>query len=258
MKMLCNIRFMFAMMLFVVVSCKDEDKIPGASYDAGVWFYGTGNVVKQNEFDMDEFNKIFSGFYSFYFFPGIEEHTFELPEIRLMGKPADYDRKVNLVVGEGSTAVEGEHFVMEDIVLPANAVSFIPKVTLLKKSLGDEEKIVKFVLEPSDEFPARVFGDTVSDDMTFLISLRYELKFSNLVSEPPYWSQCYHFGTWSRVKFDFMYEKLGRYWGVEPLSHADNNYMYEDYLSMRRALQLWKEDHPGEVMLDENGKEVTF
>lgn len=45
-----------------------------------------------------------------------------------------------------------------------------------------KRKWVKFVLEPSEEFPARVFGDTVSDDKTVFISLRYELKFSNLVS----------------------------------------------------------------------------
>lgn len=259
MKMLCNIRLVLTMILFVgVAACEDEDKIPGASYEAGVWFYGTGNAIVQNELDTTKFNEIFSGFYSFYFFPGIEEHSFELPEIRLMGRPVDYDRRVNLVAGEGSTAVEGEHFVLEDIVLPANAVSFVPKVTLLKKNLGDEEKVVHFVLEPSEEFPARVFGDTVSDDKTFLISLRYELKFSNLVSEPPYWSQCVHFGKWSRVKFDFMYEKLGRYWGVEPVSPEDGNYMYEDYLTMRRALQLWQSEHHGEKMLDENGKEVTF
>ena len=103
-----------------------------------------------------------------------------------------------------------------------------------------------------------MFGDTVSDDKTFLISLRYELKFSNLVSEPPYWSQCGIFGDWSRVKFDFMYEKLGKYWGVEPVSPADRNYMYDDLLRMRRELQLWQTEHPGEKMLDENGKQVSF
>ena len=259
MKTLYNIRIMLAVMLLgIVAACEDDDKIPGASYDAGVWFYGTGDVIVQGKFDMDEYNKIFSGFYSFYFYPGVEEHIFELPEIRLMGKPVDYDRKVNLVAGEGSTAVEGVHFVIEDNVLPANAVSFTPKVLLLKKNLGDEEKMVKFVLEPFEEFPAQVFGDTVSDDKTFLISLRYELKFSNLVSEPPYWSQCGIFGDWSRVKFDFMYEKLGKYWGVEPVSPADRNYMYDDLLRMRRELQLWQTEHPGEKMLDEKAKQASF
>lgn len=82
------IRIMLAVMLFgIIAACEDDDKIPGASYDAGVWFYGTGDVILQGKFDMDEYNKIFSGFYSFYFYPGVEEHIFELPEIRLMGKP---------------------------------------------------------------------------------------------------------------------------------------------------------------------------
>lgn len=255
MKMRILLRIMLAVILLgIFTACEDKDEIPEASYEAGVWFYGTGKVISQNKFDVDVFNEIFSGSYSFYFYPGIEESIFELPEIRLMGKPVNYDREVNLVAGEGSSAVEGEHFEIEDNVLPANAVSFIPKVRLIKKNLGDEEKVIKFVLAPSDEFPAQVLGDTVSDDKTFLISLHYELKFSNLISEPPYWSQCGLFGKWGRVKFEFMYEVLGKYWGVEPVEPADRNYMYDDLLRLRYELQLWKKEHPGEKMLEDDGK----
>ncbi len=258
MKIWNNIRIaLVAILCGITAACDDED-IPGASYESGVWFYNTGKVISQGEFDMEAFNKLFSGSYSFYFFPDVEEYTFELPEVRLMGRPVDYDREVNLIVGEGSTAEEGRHFKIVDNVLPANAVSFVPKVVLFRKELGDEEKIVKFVLAPSEEFPAQIFGDTISDDQTFLISSHYELRFSRLISEPPYWSECKVFGKWSKVKHDFMYEILGIYWGVEPVTPADRNKMFDDVLRMRNALQKYNKDHPDDPMKDEDGNRVEF
>lgn len=258
-KVLYGIRVTLAMMLLgIFVACEDDDEIPAASYQPGVWFYGTGDVMTNNKFDIDKFNALFRGAYSFYFYPDVEVDTFALPEVRLMGTPVNYDRKINLVAGEGSTAVKGEHFEIVDDVLPANAVSFIPKVLLIKKNLGEEEKLLKFVLAPCEEFPAQVFADTVSDDKTFVVSLRYELKFSNLISEPPYWNQCSRFGEWSRVKYDFMIEKLGRYWGVEPVSPLEMNDLINDVYKMRYELQKWEKENEGKKMTDENGKAISF
>lgn len=246
-----------ALLCGVFAACEDEDKIPAASYQPGVWFYSTKSVLSSGDFNLEKFNEVFSGDFSFYFYPEIEVDTFKLPEIRLMGTPVDYDRKVNLVCGEGTTAVEGVHFEIVDAVLPAHAISFIPKILLIKKNLGEEEKIIKFRLQPSEEFPARVFADTISDDKTFVMSSRYELKFSNLISKPTYWEHC-SFGAWSQVKYEFMIEKLGRYWGIEPLSPTDMNDMYNDVLRMRYELEMWKRAHNGEQMKDENGKEIYF
>ena len=55
-----------------------------------------------------------------------------------------------------------------------------------------------------------------------------------------------------------MIEKLGRYWGIEPLSPTDMNDMYNDVLRMRYELEMWKRAHNGEQMKDENGKEIYF
>lgn len=252
------IRVMLLIVLsWAILSCEDDD-IPGASYQSGVWFYASAETFPSS-FDSVAFEKVFSGSYSFYFHKESDVDTFVLPEIRLMGMPVNYDRSINLVAAEGTTAVEGEQFEIIDRVLPANAISFIPRVLLKNKNLGEEEKVIKFVLAPSDEFPARVVGDTVSDDHTFLVSLRYELKLSNLIQEPPYWSQCaIHFKAWSRVKYDFMVEKLGKYWGVEPISPSDMNEMFNDALKMKEELELWRKAHNGEYMLDENGIRVTF
>ena len=74
--------------------------------------------------------------------------------------------------------------------------------------------------------------------------------------EPPYWGQC-DFGDWSKVKYDFMVEKLGRYWGLEPVEPSDMNDMYNDYLRMRYELDQWEKENGG-PMLDENGEEVSF
>lgn len=255
MKILYTRVILLIMTLGVFVACEDDD-IPGASYQSGVWFYASAATFP-SQFDSIAFDDVFSGTYTFYFHQGVETDTFALPEIRLMGVPADYDRKVNLVAGEGTTAVEGEQFEIIDAILPAHAVSFVPRVLLKKNNLGDEEKVIKFVLEPSDEFPAQVFADTVADDRTFLISLRYELIFSDLEMEPPYWNQT-SFKQWSKVKYEFMREHLDRDWGVEPLSSTDMNEMYNDVLYMRYQLQLWKNANGGKNMLDENGNRITF
>jgi len=242
----------------VLISCDDDD-IPGASYQPGVWFYASGDrVTSEGKLDMEKFNSKFSGFYSFYFHQELDVDTFSLAEIRLMGFPEDRDREVKLVAGEGTTAVEGVHFKIVNNVLPANATSFVPKILLIKKDLGEEEKVVKFELKPSEEFPAQVFGDTLSDDNTFVVSLHYELKFSNVVSEPPYWNQTRRFGEWSRVKYEFMVEKLGRYWGAEPISPSDMTDLYNDVLRMRYELAQWEKAHNGEKMKDENGGNISF
>ena len=123
-----------ALLCGVFAACEDEDKIPAASYQPGVWFYSTKSVLSSGDFNLEKFNEVFSGDFSFYFYPEIEVDTFKLPEIRLMGTPVNYDRKVNLVCGEGTTAVEGVHFEIVDAVLPAHAISFIPKILLIKKN----------------------------------------------------------------------------------------------------------------------------
>ena len=241
-----------------MIACEDDD-IPPASYENGVWFYAPAEGSGVNLNTMEGFEEEFSTTYSFYFNEDSDVDTVELAEIRLMGMSTDYPREVNLVVGEGSTASEGVNFEFLDKVLPANEISFVPKILLKKAGLGEEEKILRLELAPSEEFPARIFADTVSDDKTFLISSHYTVKFSNLAIEPPYWNQCEHiFLTWSKVKYDFMVEKLGKYWGIEPVSPTDLNEMYNDKLIMRYELSLWQEEHGGEYMLDENGNRVSF
>ena len=241
------------------VGCEDDEDVPDPTYEAGTWFYST-LIDKVSHRDTTGFHKAFTTEYSFYFAPDKEVDTLELGEVRLMGMPVDYDREVNLVAGEGTTAVEGVNFEILDKTLPANAYSFIPKVLLKKEGLNGEMKKIHFVLEPCEEFPARVLGDTISDDATFMISTHYDVYFTDEEMEPPYWEQCGDFGLgkWIKVKYDFMVEKLGKRWGLEPIGPSDMNDLYNDYLRMRYELDKWKEEHGGEDMLDEDGEPVTF
>ena len=237
-------------------SCEDDEDVPDPTYQAGVWFYSP-LIESVSHRDTTGFYKAFVKEYSFYFAPDKEVDTLELGEVRLMGMPVDYDREINLVVGEGSSAVEGEHFEIVDKTLPANTYSFVPKVLLKRQGLNNEMKRIHFVLEPSPEFPAKVLGDTISDDATFMISTHYDVYFTDREMEPPYWEQC-GFGDWSQVKYDFMVEKLGKRWGLEPVGPSDMNDLYNDYLRMRYELDQWKKEHGGENMLDENGEVVRF
>lgn len=59
-------------------------------------------------------------------------HTIELP-VTLMGVPKDYDRDISIAVNPDSTTmVEGTHYTLSDLIIPAGEVSGIIKINLYR------------------------------------------------------------------------------------------------------------------------------
>lgn len=85
------------------------------------------------------------------------EHVIELP-VRLMGMPTDYDRTISITAVADSTDMnEGTNYVVENAVLPANAVKTTVKVRLLRdqddRLLTDTLRLRLMITENNDLRP---------------------------------------------------------------------------------------------------------
>lgn len=241
---------LFSFIAALFVACDNSEKLPPPSYQDGVWFYKS--AIKSSP---DKLEQEFKDQFSFYFTPeGTEEYEYELPELRVMGSIASHDRVINLEADTASTAIEGVHFRFGKVTFPANQASFRPTVILLKNALAGETFKLRVKVKPSADFPAIIAKDTTSEDRTFFFSTHFELTFSNLSQEPPYWKSLpYYFGAWGRVKYNFMYETLGVYLGLTEPQASDFDDLYNYYLTLRREIKLLPEP-----LIDENGNEVSF
>ena len=180
----------------------------------------------------------------------IQDYTVEIP-IVVTGAPCNHQRKVNVtVIPEGTTALEGVDYTLEETIIPADSYYTTLNVNVKRSpALSKEEKVIIFQILPSDE----LFTD-VNPAWT-----DFKLKVNDKLTKPARWIyDCQpYFGTYSDVKYRFIIDTLG-IWdfpgtGDNAISKAQMLY-YQD--KMKTALAEYeKENGP---MYDESGNQVSF
>lgn len=180
----------------------------------------------------------------------IQNYTVEIP-IVVTGAICNHQRKVNIsVIPEGTTAMEGVDYTLEETMIPAGSYNTTLKVNVKRSAeLSKEEKTIMFQILPSDE----LFTD-VNPAWT-----DFKLKINDTLTKPARWIyDCQpYFGVYSDVKYRFIIDTLG-IWdfpstGDNAIPKAQMLY-YQD--KMKTALAEYEKDNG--PMYDENGNQVSF
>lgn len=227
-------------MLLTVAACKKQDTIYYQGAEA-ISFY-------LNQYEVDSLD------YTFAYDAVPKDKDTILLKMRIQGATKDFDRVIQLKVGEGSTAVANQDYILPSVVVPAKAVVVDYPVILLNSSKLLTSR-VHLVLEvgESEDFKPGVLGREVGG--TTAIN-KYKISFNNIPEEPGYWASiAYYFGSHSIVKHRFMIKTLG----ISDFSYESIGAygLYNYPVALRNALSKY-EDENGGPLIDEKGFPVTF
>ncbi|MBQ9642116.1 MAG: DUF4843 domain-containing protein [Bacteroidaceae bacterium] len=189
---------------------------------------------------------------------------------QLSGMPADHDRTFRLEPYGGDSLLMANTVRTEDYVIPAGAISGEYKVYFNTQKLTDptlftqHDGVINFRMVPNDQFAV---GS--ENHQTFKVILK------NYLAKPANWDTAnfprrplsIFFGTYSRVKYQFMIEHLGlidfevnyntQTSYDEATNVVSNSYAIHLQQVMQRALKEYNDTHDT-PLTDEQGNLVTF
>jgi len=183
------------MMLVILASCKKDPQSTFSGKNGIVFYYFNGLPEDYISYSF-KFNKI----------PKTRDTI--LLKMRLVGKLSSQARKIKVVTGSGTTAIEGTHFILPDISLPADSFEVSYPVVLLK-TLDLDNKEVRLVIEVAEnnELEPATLGTAEGGRIYFHATT---IDFSNRLVKPPFWdSNKAKVGEYSRVKYEFIISVLG-------------------------------------------------
>ena len=189
---------------------------------------------------------------------------------QISGMPVDHDRTFHLEPFGGDSALIASTIRTEDYVLKAGEIAGEYKVYFNSQKLNpttlftDRDGEISFRVVPNDEF-----SEGTENHQSFTVVLK------NYLAKPDNWDSANYprvalskyFGSYSRVKYQFMIETLGMIdfeinYNVQTAYNEETNVVsasYAVYLQqvMQQALNEYNASH-SEPLTDEYGIPVTF
>lgn len=184
-------------------------------------------------------------------------------DLYALGGPKDFDRPFVLtqeIVPGQLNAEAGIHYVGFDdssvselYTIKAGVSHYqVPVVLLRHESLQDTTCVLKFKLEPNENFQT---GDTKL--------LWRKLYFSDQLIQPNGWDATMtksYFGKYSKVKHRFMIDVTGQRWDDDFFAAIRPDIGFVTYWKgkMKLALLNYNAEHPDAPLTDEDGELVVF
>jgi hypothetical protein len=238
-----------ALLLAAFSSCK-KSELTAFDQPAMVQFYKHFDDSKRDSF-----------LYSFAIKPAdLMVDTVKLP-VRISGVAANKDRQINLkTVADSTNAVAGTDYIIHSSIVRAgrynDSIWVIVKRT---PDMGTTEKRLMLEIVPSEDFQPGIGNMPVMDgSFRSGAATRMLVKINDFLTKPSDWDKGLHFffGTYSRVKFQFIIQVTGR--TEFPYGTAEIPYgQFSAYKNMMvAALSDYVKEHG--PMIDENGQVVSF
>ncbi|WP_286862733.1 MULTISPECIES: DUF4843 domain-containing protein [Sphingobacterium] len=189
------------------------------------------------------------------FASGLDSRTRDtlLLKVRIQGRTSSANRLFRLYADSGSTAVEGQDYILPEVNLPADSVRTLYPVILLRSpKLKDRTLNLNVTVKASDTFEKGAVGIEIGKKSSSIA--RYKIKFNDYLSKPSYWDDIERYvGEFSVAKLRFMFMVYGQ-------DTPFGDYSTGELLNMRlrlRAAQKAYEEVNG-PLIDENGNQVLF
>ncbi|MDD7888020.1 DUF4843 domain-containing protein [Flavivirga sp. 57AJ16] len=224
----------------ILTSCSDSEELMFNLEKPGVYFH---KLAGQENID--------SLAYSFVVSPAsvVKDTLDEELRIRVMGQAAAFDREVNLVVEDSSTAIQGVHYDMPTpIILPANAFEvYVPLYVYRTEDLKEEIKSLYFSLKESEDFIVGYQGNS-----------QHIITITDKLTRPSDWYgglTDLFYGAYSIRKHEFMVQTLGTISITMGTGGAISQMMS---FQQQMLVALTKYEAENGPMIDENGNQVLF
>lgn len=225
------------LILMALVSCRKEPQSVYSGKDGIVFYY-----IQGAERD--------SVYYSFRESAVVENKDTVWVKMRLIGKLSDRPRKIKVVTAEGTTAIEGTHYILPEINLSANSfLTKYPVVLLKHPDIEDKTLRLKIQVADTEELVTGTVGHT---GRTGINLAHYIINFTAGLDRPNYW-QDYYLGAYSDGKYEFIKEVIGTY--------DFGGYSFYQFINLNTRLNnklKERNDKYGSPLLDENKAAVTF
>lgn len=173
-------------------------------------------------------------------------------KVRIQGPARKSDRLFQLKADTGSTAIEGEDYILPEFNFPADSVmARYPVILLRNAKLKTKTMSLNVTVQASDMFEKGAVGKEINN--TYSIQ-NYKIKFNDYLSKPSYWTNIERYvGEFSVVKLQFMFSVYSQDTEFGSLSTGE-------LLNMRLRLRSAQKNYEAEngPLLDENGKQVIF
>lgn len=192
--------------------------------------------------------------YSFaYSLPDLTKDTVFI-KIRVQGAAKAVDRKVEMTAVAGSTAVEGQDYILPEFIFPADSVEALYPVVLLRsEALKSETKTLLVAIKANSDFESGALGQERGNSYSIA---SYKIRFNDYLVKPTYWNELelyYGIGAFSAVKLQFMLTVYGSNNDFGTLSTGEKLNMR---LRLKAALTEYElENGP---LMDENNQRITF
>lgn len=191
--------------------------------------------------------------YSFGFQPATRQSDTVFLWLRIMGAAQNIDRVVNIVAKENSTARRGYHYEFGPMIIPANQYEARIPVYLYKKpGLKDSVLLLDLGIGESKDFKPGYTDPGATWNKTD--RLTYKIYFTDQLTKPTNWDTQLLpvYGTYSRVKFQYMITVTGRtvWTGILP---QDGN-----FLAQTIKVAYYNYVLANGPLIDETGNPVVF
>lgn len=182
----------------------------------------------------------------------VKSYTMDL-HLRIIGFPKDYDRSVKIQVESGSNAVEGTHFSIENLFIPANKSDAVAALTFHRTADMKEHPVEAVLRVVENEHFKPGYQDLENGRLD---RLSYKFILTDKLSKPALWD-----GLWKNLFGDYSDRKI--LFLTEALSYSDWNvgvYFPQDQNQMKQnaRLALYEFEQANGPMIDENNNQVVI
>lgn len=234
---------LFVLSSYLLISCTKDKRLMYED-DPRIFFYK--NTIG-SQTDPDSIN------YSFGFKAATVQTDTVYLRLRIMGVAQNRDREINIIAKENSTARRGYHYDFGPLVMPANEYEARIPVYLYKKpGLKDSIVLLDLAIGESKDFKPGYTDRGATWNQTD--RLTYKIYITDQLTKPTNWDTQLLpvYGTYSRVKFQFMISVTGRTnWnGILP---QDGN-----FLAQTVKVAYYNYVQANGPLIDEFGNPVVF
>lgn len=186
--------------------------------------------------------------YSFaYKLPDFKEDTVFI-NMRVQGIPVDYDRKVDLQILTGTTAIESRDFKLVETVIPAGTMQTVFPIVLYRtKELKEAGKKLVLGVKENENFIIPAYGGSVFEKKI--------IDINDFISKPSFWYlfEFHGFGEFSVVKFQFIMNVYNRTDFADPFPQSE---FFNMHPRLKTALAEYEAING--PLYDENNKRLEF
>lgn len=238
--------------IYFLSGCAKDERLLYDSETASVYFYKNDIGLPRD-----------SVYHSFALQPeNVTVDTFYL-NFRIIGTARDYDRTINVLVDESSTAVLGQHYDIGPTVIPANAYAAEAPVYLYRTpDLKNTTLHVYLTIGESEDFKLGYDHHVYS---SIYSTLEYRFSFSDQLTKPAIWDSYWatHYGTYSETKIRFLNDVLAEAYYEMTGSELNWNVSiwlphHLNFVVQRARLALYEYEQANGPLIDENEEQVTL